>query len=210
MRFARPDTRLHLLGVTRTENLREFERMGVASFDSTSPLRQAFKDDRDNYYTPWTRTFTAVRIPRWRGTPSSRSGSPPGKCRRGGLASSSALAWRPWRGWMPATATVPEALDDAAPLRRVLRSHRRLRRGLPGGSHREALEGVRLRGVSRPRPPRHPLSEALSGTDGAASTTSGCSTDGFMRQVSQLPPTSNASERSAGSKMLARRAGVSG
>jgi hypothetical protein len=62
----RPDTRLHLLGVTRTENLQEFERMGVASFDSTSPLRQAFKDDRDNYYTP-TRTFTAVRIPQVEG-----------------------------------------------------------------------------------------------------------------------------------------------
>lgn len=64
----RPDVRLHLLGVTRTENLKEFARMGVESFDSTSPLRQAFKDDRDNYYTP-TRTFTAVRIPQVEGNP---------------------------------------------------------------------------------------------------------------------------------------------
>ena len=64
----RVDTRLHLLGVTRTDNLREFARMGVASFDSTSPLRQAFKDDTDNYYTP-TRAFTAVRIPQVEGNP---------------------------------------------------------------------------------------------------------------------------------------------
>lgn len=64
----RPDVRLHLLGVTRTENLREFARMGVESFDSTSPLRQAFKDDRDNYYTP-KRTFTAIRIPQVEGNP---------------------------------------------------------------------------------------------------------------------------------------------
>jgi hypothetical protein len=62
----RPDTRLHLLGVTRTEHLREFARMGVASFDSTSPLRQAFKDDRDNYYT-LDRAYTAVRIPQVEG-----------------------------------------------------------------------------------------------------------------------------------------------
>ncbi|MEZ4314238.1 MAG: hypothetical protein R3F14_39970 [Polyangiaceae bacterium] len=32
----RGETRLHLLGVTRTEHLHEFARMGVTSFDSTS------------------------------------------------------------------------------------------------------------------------------------------------------------------------------
>src|SRR5262249_9643703 len=46
-----PDTELHLLGVTRCEQVSAFERYGVTSFDSTSPFRQAFKDDRDNYYT---------------------------------------------------------------------------------------------------------------------------------------------------------------
>src|SRR5262249_21648260 len=44
-------TRLHLLGVTRMDRIRDFAALGVVSFDSTSPLRQAFKDDRDNYYT---------------------------------------------------------------------------------------------------------------------------------------------------------------
>jgi hypothetical protein len=62
----RPDISLHLLGVTRTEQLREFERLGVVSIDSTSPLRQAFKDDRDNYYTA-ARNYTAVRIPQVEG-----------------------------------------------------------------------------------------------------------------------------------------------
>jgi hypothetical protein len=57
-----PETRLHLLGVTRVEKMREFARLGVHSFDSTSPLRQAFKDDKDNYYTP-ERTYLAVRVP---------------------------------------------------------------------------------------------------------------------------------------------------
>ncbi|ADO74648.1 tRNA-guanine transglycosylase DpdA [Stigmatella aurantiaca] len=59
-------TRLHLLGVTRTEHLEEFYRLGVASFDSTSPLRQAFKDAHDNYYFNG-QTYTAIRIPQVEG-----------------------------------------------------------------------------------------------------------------------------------------------
>lgn len=55
-------TSFHLLGVTRTENVTSFAAYGVTSFDSTSPFRQAFKDDRDNYY--WKdRTYIALRIP---------------------------------------------------------------------------------------------------------------------------------------------------
>ena len=46
-----PETRFHLLGITRTELVKDYERYGVTSFDSTSPFRQAFKDDRDNYYS---------------------------------------------------------------------------------------------------------------------------------------------------------------
>jgi hypothetical protein len=64
----RPKTRLHLLGVTRVDRITEFSDFGVASFDSTSPLRQAFKDDRDNYWT-LDRTYTAIRIPQVDGNP---------------------------------------------------------------------------------------------------------------------------------------------
>jgi hypothetical protein len=59
-------TKLHLLGVTRTEAIPQFASYGVASFDSTSPLRQAFKDDRDNYYA-LDGAYTAVRIPQVEG-----------------------------------------------------------------------------------------------------------------------------------------------
>src|SRR5690606_6380475 len=41
-------TQFHLLGVTRTEQIPRFAPYGVTSFDSTSPFRQAFMDDRDN------------------------------------------------------------------------------------------------------------------------------------------------------------------
>lgn len=62
----KPSTRLHLLGISRTEHLQDFARLGIYSFDSTSPLRQAFKDDKDNYYT-LDRTYPAIRIPQVEG-----------------------------------------------------------------------------------------------------------------------------------------------
>jgi hypothetical protein len=57
-----PATKLHLLGVTRLEHIEDFARYGVASFDSTSPLLQAFKDGQYNYYTA-DAAYPAVRIP---------------------------------------------------------------------------------------------------------------------------------------------------
>ena len=57
-----PESRLHLFGVTRLEHVRRFAGLGVTSFDSTSPLRQAFKEDRDNYYGK-SRTYVAIRVP---------------------------------------------------------------------------------------------------------------------------------------------------
>ena len=57
-----PSTRVHLLGISRVNHVPDFARYGVTSFDSTSPLRQAFKDERDNYYT-MDRTYSAIRIP---------------------------------------------------------------------------------------------------------------------------------------------------
>lgn len=61
-----PQVELHLLGVTRCEHLDEFASHGVTSFDSTSAFRQAFKDDRDNYYTI-DRAWVALRIPQIEG-----------------------------------------------------------------------------------------------------------------------------------------------
>lgn len=58
----RPSTNIHLLGISRVEHVPDFAWFGVASFDSTSPLRQAFKDERDNYHT-MDRTYSAIRIP---------------------------------------------------------------------------------------------------------------------------------------------------
>ena len=64
----RDTTQIHLLGITRCENVEEFARRGVTSFDSTSPFRQSFKDDRDNYYV-LNRSYMALRVPQVDGNP---------------------------------------------------------------------------------------------------------------------------------------------
>jgi hypothetical protein len=58
----KPDTKLHLLGIARPEAMKEFVELGVTSFDSTSPFRQAFMDDRKNYHTPHSH-YVAIRVP---------------------------------------------------------------------------------------------------------------------------------------------------
>lgn len=68
----RQDTELHLLGVTRTAHVQDFARYGVTSFDSTSPFRQAFKDEKDNYYA-LDRTYVAIRVPQVDGNTKLRS-----------------------------------------------------------------------------------------------------------------------------------------
>jgi hypothetical protein len=66
-----PDTSLHLLGISRAEHYTTFRALGVHSLDSTSPFRQAFKDDKDNYYTP-SGKHIALRIPPSEGNESLR------------------------------------------------------------------------------------------------------------------------------------------
>lgn len=55
-------TKLHLLGVTRLERIADFRTFGVASFDSTSPLRRAWMDNKVNYFT-LDDAYTALRVP---------------------------------------------------------------------------------------------------------------------------------------------------
>ncbi len=74
-----PDTSLHLLGISRAEHYATFRALGVRSLDSTSPFRQAFKDDKDNYYMPGD-NHIALRIP-----PSEGNDSLRGRIRAGQL-----------------------------------------------------------------------------------------------------------------------------
>ncbi|HTD35463.1 MAG TPA: tRNA-guanine transglycosylase DpdA [Candidatus Elarobacter sp.] len=61
------ETELHLLGFGKTEDLGVLRAHRVSSFDTTSPLRRAFKDAKKNYYAlgpdSELRYYTAIRIP---------------------------------------------------------------------------------------------------------------------------------------------------
>ena len=58
----KPSTQIHLFGVTRVDTISEFAKLGVSSFDSTSPFRQAFKDNSDNFHM-LQKKYTALRVP---------------------------------------------------------------------------------------------------------------------------------------------------
>ena len=53
---------LHLFGFNRLAQLDDFKGLNISSFDSTSPLLKAFKDDIHNYYA-WPHSYKAIRIP---------------------------------------------------------------------------------------------------------------------------------------------------
>ncbi len=63
----RPDIKLHLLGFAKADKLHEFARYHISSFDTSSPLIRAFKDDLQNYYLCQPDGsmdyYTAIRIP---------------------------------------------------------------------------------------------------------------------------------------------------
>ena len=62
-----PETKIHLLGFAKADSIGEFTNYGITSFDSTSPLIRAFKDEKANYYSEGSdgklAYYTAIRIP---------------------------------------------------------------------------------------------------------------------------------------------------
>src|SRR5262249_2236125 len=48
----RPGMGLHILGFAKADQIHEFTRHNITSFDTTSPLIRAFKDSKVNYYLP--------------------------------------------------------------------------------------------------------------------------------------------------------------
>lgn len=56
------DIKIHLFGFNRLDELEAFNGLDITSFDSTSPLIKAFKDDVYNYFSDEGH-YTAIRIP---------------------------------------------------------------------------------------------------------------------------------------------------
>lgn len=56
--------RMHLFGVARDmRTMKSFNKLGVTSFDSASPLRRAWLGSGHNYHTISGKHFTAIRVP---------------------------------------------------------------------------------------------------------------------------------------------------
>jgi hypothetical protein len=62
-----PDVDLHVLGFAKADDLAEFGPFRITSFDTTSPLLRAFKDEKSNYYLRRADGrldyYTALRVP---------------------------------------------------------------------------------------------------------------------------------------------------
>ena len=64
--FIRPhlgDAKLHLFGVLRPNEIKNFERLGVVSFDSASYLRKAWLRSGQNYLSSDQKWYAAIRVP---------------------------------------------------------------------------------------------------------------------------------------------------
>jgi len=61
------EIKIHLFGFAKAKQLHRFLKYDITSFDSTSPLIRAFKDNKFNYYSP-KEHYTAIRVPSSDGT----------------------------------------------------------------------------------------------------------------------------------------------
>ena len=158
----RSGTQLHLLGISRCENVRVFGAAGVTSFDSTSAFRQSFKDDTDNFHA-LDGTYTALRVPQVDGNHKLKA-----RIRAGQIPQADALrlerhcldSLRSYEGGAVKISTVIDALTDydrlcdragkdrTEPYRRILeeRPWRSCRCGL---CERAGIEIALFRGAER-------------------------------------------------------------
>jgi hypothetical protein len=114
-RAIRPSIKLHILGFAKAEQIEEFTRYRIASFDSTSPLIRAFKDARANYYLPCKNGslayFTAIRIPQAIENARLLRKAKEGKITQERLSHLEMRALRAVRGYDQGTASLEDALD---------------------------------------------------------------------------------------------------
>ena len=177
-----PRRRLHLLGVTRTEQVASFQRYGVTSFDSTSPFRQAFKDDRDNFHGA-DRTWIALRVPRSTPTQSCSVGSAPARSTAAPRAARAAGARESLRALRPRRRRRSTRRVDALREYEVLHDDRYDRSGRTPRRSVTRPGALRLRGLRARSGSRSRSSAAPSATSAAASTTCTCSRERLERQL---------------------------
>lgn len=114
-------TELHLLGITRVDAMDQFAQHGVTSFDSTSPFRQSFMDDRKNYHTEQA-TYVAIRVPQVDGNPALKRAILAGKVSGRDALAAERETLTALRGMDAGTHTADEALKALAEYQDVSQS----------------------------------------------------------------------------------------
>lgn len=121
-------TRLHILGFGKVGEFHTLRSFGVTSFDTTSPLLRAFKDDRQNY---WIRDalgkvefYTAIRVPQSIENPRLQRHVKQGDFRAEMLTQLESSALRQLRRYDRGEATLEEALAPTLEYNSILATGR--------------------------------------------------------------------------------------
>lgn len=112
-----PNVSLHLLGFAKADHLHEFAQYKqIASFDTTSPLLRAFKDNTQNYYLPTPEGrldyFTAIRIPQALENNKLKNHAKTGRYQQEDLLRMEREALSMLRSYNKGEATIEETLDS--------------------------------------------------------------------------------------------------
>ena len=111
----KPNARMHLLGFAKADDIGQFSRYRVASFDTTSPLIRAFKDARRNYYLRDGQGvmsyYSAIRIPQAYENNTLKQQIKSGRLRQETLAGMEAEALSALRDYSEGRAGLDSALD---------------------------------------------------------------------------------------------------
>ncbi len=105
---------MHMLGFGKIEDAPRLRAVGVTSFDTTSPLLRAFKDDRRNYFTSVGGRldhYTAVRIPQASDDRHARRSAAARAAGQEALIEGERRAMDAVRGYAAGSRSIGEALD---------------------------------------------------------------------------------------------------
>ena len=110
-----PSTRIHLLGFAKADVIEQFVRYNITSFDTTSPLIRAFKDERKNYYvlsdSGELTYFTAIRIPQATENRRLNQATKEGKINQEEMLSLETKSLKTLRAFDRGNASIEETLD---------------------------------------------------------------------------------------------------
>lgn len=126
-------TKIHLLGFAKAKQLERFLKYDITSFDSTSPLIRAFKDNKYNYYSP-REHYTAIRIPSSDGTAALKRKISSGVLSQDEAQSSEQETLKAVRGYAKGTVTLNEALSKIEAYEKLFKDK------IPIDRYRQTLE----------------------------------------------------------------------